>query len=159
MSLSLTACSSMDANRVLCPKTAILAEFSKSIDFPQGIPIRTEIDSLIPHCTLDVNQTIIDLRLRITSFRQLTHFHHPLTLKLSYFVAVIDKTGKLLSRSNHNLNVVFEENQTTKVNFEHLRETVPAEKDATIYVGFNLDDGQVEFLRKEREKIVHDYRH
>ena len=96
------------------------------------------------------------MRLRTTSLRPLASFHTSLTIKPSYFVAVVDNAGHVLSRSNHDLEVVFQEKQTTKVNFIRLQEKVPSYKEVTIYVGFNLEEAQLDSLRKERNKNVHD---
>jgi len=149
--LSLVGCGSLTSEKVPCPKTAILAEFSKAIDFQKEVPIRTEMDSLFPRCT--VNGTIIymDLRLRVTSLRPLPSFLAPMKIKSSYFVAVVDGAGNVLSRTNHDLDVEFEEKQTTKVTFLRLQEKVPSEKELAVYVGFNLDETQFDFLQKERE--------
>ncbi len=98
----------------------------------------------------------MDLRLRITSLRPLSSFDKSITIKPSYFVAVIDNAGNVLSRSNHDLEVIFEEKQTTKVSFVRLEEKVPVNKEVTIYIGFNLDEAQLELSRKEREKNVYD---
>lgn len=155
---SLTSCGMLASERVPCPKTAIIAEFSKSLDFHKKTPIRTEMDSLIPKCSEGDHQTIVDFRLRTTSFRPLGSFHVPMTIKPSYFVAVVDNAGNVLFRSNHNLEVTFEEKQTTKVNFIPLREKVPSHKDVSVYVGFNLDENQLNLLRKERNKNVHNHR-
>lgn len=152
--LALAGCSLITSEQVPCPQTAIVAEFSKSLSFHKGTPIRTEMDSLFPHCTRDGHQTHIDLRLRTTSFRPLSKFHHPLTMKISYFVALIDTDGKVLSRSNHDLEVAFSEKQTTKVTFVQIKESIPSNKRASLYVGFNLDENQLELLRKERSKNV-----
>jgi hypothetical protein len=153
LTLSLAGCTTMLSERVECPKAAIIAEFSKTIDFTQGIPIRTEMDSFIPYCTAKGNnQTLMDLRLRLTSIRSLSNFNPPVTLKSSYFIAVVDDAGHVLSRTDHPLVVVFEEKQTTKVNFEYLQETVPAAKNVSVYAGFNLDKTQLDFLAKERLK-------
>ncbi|HUX78381.1 MAG TPA: hypothetical protein VMW10_01340 [Alphaproteobacteria bacterium] len=156
--LSVTGCGSVTSEKVRCPKTSILAEFSKSIDFHKEIPIRSDLDSVIPQCTTDGLQTWVDFRLRITSIRPLLSFNTPMTIKTSYFVAVIDKAGNVLSRSNHDLVVKFEEKQTTKVNFVQLEERVPLGKEASIYIGFNLDETQRDFLGKERNKNVHNLR-
>jgi hypothetical protein len=152
LTLSLSGCRSLLPERAPCPKTSILAEFSKTVDLQTGAPIRTEIDSLIPICTAEGNQTIIEFRLRLTSLRQLAHFLPPLTLKPSYFVAVVDHNGTILSRSNHEIEITFEEKQTTKVNFQRLQETVPVGKEVTLYVGFNLEEAQFNFLSQAREK-------
>ncbi len=154
----LGGCTSFTSERISCPKTAILAEFSKSLNFFKGIPIRTEMDSLTPECAPDGNQIIMNFRLRMTSLRPLSHFHHAFSFTPSYFVAVVDKAGNVLSRSDHDLKVNFEEKQTTKVDFVRLQERMPANKEVSVYVGFNLDEKQLDFLRKEREKKLHDHR-
>ncbi len=148
----LAGCASMYSERVACPKTAILAEFSKSLDFPQGIPIRTEMDSLIPKCTDEGNQTAMDLRLRLTSLRPLENSHKAVSFTPSYFVAVVEDTGHVLSRSNHDLDITLEENQTTKVSFVRIQETFPPHKHVSVYIGFNLDEAQLKHMRKERDK-------
>jgi hypothetical protein len=98
----------------------------------------------------------MDLRLRITSLRPLPSFYTAMTIKPSYFVAVIDNAGRVLSRSNHDLEVTFEEKQTTKVSFVRLEERVPTDKEVTVYIGFNLDEAQLELSRKEREKNIYE---
>ncbi len=154
VSLSLAGCGAITSERVRCPKTSILAEFSKSFDSQDGILIRSDLDSVISECSGGGNQTFVDLRLRVTSFRPLPNFHNAMTIKPSYFVAVVDNTGNVLSRSNHDLEVAFEEKQTTKVSFVRLEEKVPVNKEVTIYIGFNLDESQVKFLLKERNKHI-----
>ncbi len=154
--LSLAGCNSLTSERVACPRTSILAEFSKSLDIHNGLPIRSELDSVIPECRKDGLQTVLDMRLRITSLRPLPSFYTRITIKPSYFVAVIDNAGTVLSRSNHDLPVLFEEKQTTKVSFIHLEEKIPVDKEVAVYIGFNLDETQLEFLRKERNKNVYD---
>src|SRR3990167_4212968 len=151
---SLTGCSLLTSERVLCPQTAIIAEFSKSLTSQEGVPFRTEMDSLSPYCTQDDGSIAIDLRLRTTSFRSLAHFHRPVKFNVSYFVVVMDKSEKVLSRSDHILEVTFEEKQTTKVTFVQLKERVPSQKEVTVYVGFNLDESQLTLLQKERNKNV-----
>ena len=51
----------------------------------------------------------------------------------------------------------FEEKQTTKVSFEQIQEKVPMGEEVDIYVGFNLDETQLDFLQKERDKKTHDH--
>lgn len=154
--LLLVGCSSIFPERVPCPKTAILAEFAKSIDFYKKTPIRTEIDSLIPHCTAEDNNISINIRMRLTSLRPSLNMNIPLTIKPSYFVAVIDDQGRILSRTDHTVEVTFTENQTTKVSFEHLEEKVPFQKGVSLYIGFNLDKSQLDYLKQEREKKASD---
>ncbi|MBY0500808.1 MAG: hypothetical protein K2P93_02250 [Alphaproteobacteria bacterium] len=154
--LSLIGCNTIFSERVPCPKTAIVAEFAKSIDFYKTTPVRTEIDSLIPHCTAENNQVAITIRMRLTSLRSSSSMHIPATIKPSYFVAVIDDQGKILSRTDHTVEVTFIENQTTKVSFEHLEERIPFQKGVSLYIGFNLDNSQLEYLKQEREKRSQD---
>lgn len=154
--LSLAGCSSLTSERISCPKTSIIAEFSKSLDIQKGILIRSEMDSLNLECTQDGNQAIMDFRLRITSLRPLPSFFSIMAIKPSYFVAVIDNAGNVLSRSNHDLEIAFEEMQTTKVSFVRLRERTPLNKEVTVYIGFNLDKAQLERLEKERDRNVLD---
>ncbi|MBY0272498.1 MAG: hypothetical protein K2X02_03675 [Alphaproteobacteria bacterium] len=142
----------LPSDRVRCPKAAILAEFSKTIDRIEGVPIRTELDSLIPECTQDNAYTYVTFRLRTTSFRPMSSLKMPLTVQTSYFVAVIDEKGTVLSRSDHDLEITFASDQTTKVNFIQVQEKIPTQKKAAIYVGFNLDEFQFEQLQKERNK-------
>lgn len=152
LSLSLTGCSMMSAERVPCPRTAIIAEFAKSLEMQGGVPVRTDLDSLMPECTQDGNTTHVRFRLRMTSFRPLKNSHQATTLKPSYFVAIVDKVGNVLSRSDHDIEVTFEEKQTTKVSFLNVEEVVPAHKEVAIYVGFNLEEEQLQRLQKERRR-------
>lgn len=71
-------------------------------------------------------------------------------------MAVIDKMGNVVSRTNHDIEINFEEKQTTKVSFENIQETVPMAEEFTVYVGFNLDEAQLHVLQKEREKKLND---
>ncbi|MBY0292360.1 MAG: hypothetical protein K2W92_03640 [Alphaproteobacteria bacterium] len=151
-SFYLSGCVLLNEERVPCPKTAILAEFSKSVDFHETTPIRTEMDSLRAFCTAEDNTTLMNIRLRITSFRPLPSFHSSITLKVPYFIAIVDSNGTLLSQSNQDLEILFKENQTTKVNFLNLQERIPAHKEVAVYAGFNLNEEQLNFLEKEREK-------
>jgi len=146
----------LPSDRVRCPKAAILAEFSKTIDRAEGVPIRTELDSLIPECTQDNAYTYITFLLRTTSFRPMSSLKMPLTVQTSYFVAVVDEEGTVLSRSDHDLEIAFASDQTTKVNFVQVQEKIPTQKKAAIYVGFNLDESQFERLQKERKKSFAD---
>jgi hypothetical protein len=150
--LVLGGCNTFTAERVPCPKTAILAEFSKTVEGEKDSAIRTEMDSLTPTCTEDGGYTFLDMRLRVTSFRPLAAYHQPLQLSPSYFVAVIDTNGTILSRTNHEIAITFEEKQTTKVAMERIQEKIPVNKDVTVYVGFNLDEAQVAYFSKVREK-------
>lgn len=152
LSLSLTGCGMMSPERTRCPKTAIVAEFAKSLDMSEGIPVRTDLDSLMAECTRDTTNTNVHFRLRMTSFRPLKNSHHTMTFTPSYFVAVIDKEGNVISRSDHDIEITFEEKQTTKVSFINVEETVSTSKEGSIYVGFNLEEGQLQRLQKEREK-------
>lgn len=154
LSFSLTGCGSVISKRTPCPKSAILAEFSKTIELKTAPPVRTEIDSLLSTCIAEGQYTLMDFRLRFTSFRPRSAFLPRVTLKPSYFVAVVDEAGNILSRTDHDLIVVFEEKQMTKVSFEQLQERIPMGKAATVYVGFNIDQPQFEFLSKERERKV-----
>lgn len=141
----------LPSDRVRCPKAAILAEFSKTLDKAEGVPIRTELDSLTPECTQDNGYTYMTFRLRTTSFRPMAA-KGPLTFQTSYFVAVVDEEGTILSRSDHDLEITFASDQTTKVNFIQMQEKIPTQKKAAVYVGFNLDESQFEQLQKERQK-------
>jgi len=149
--LSLGGCS-LYSEKVSCPKTAILAEFSKTVSFHNRLPIRTDLDSLIPKCTRDNVYVYVNFRVRMTSIRPLSNYHEPLTIKPSYFVAVVDDIGNILSRSDHELEISFEKMQTTKVSFFKVEEIIPVHKKAALYIGFNLDESQVAWLKKEREK-------
>ena len=150
--LFLSACSTT-SERVHGPKIAILAKFSKAIDVQEGIPLRVEMDSITPYCTQTKDKVNIEFRLRMTAFRPYKKAQDSFDGKASYFVAIIDEsTSKVLSRTNHDLNFTFEEQQTTKVMFEDLEEVVPAGKDLAIYVGFNLRKDQVDLVQKQRQK-------
>jgi len=149
--LLFTGCKTMTSESVPCPKAVILAEFSKTVDLAHSQPIRSEIDSIYPACTKEEGSILVDFKLRITSIRSLAQYHDPLKLRPSYFVAVIDTAGNVISRSNHEFDVNFEEKQTTKVSYQYLQEKVPVGKEVILYVGFNLDRAEVEFLRSERE--------
>lgn len=152
LALVLGGCSSL-SDQVEGPKTAILAEFSKAIDLQEGVPLRIEMDSITPECWEKGNQLVIDFRLRMTAFRPVAHANESLKSRASYFVAVIDNdTDKVLSRTDHELTFTFAENQSTKVMFENMREEVPAHKNLSLYVGFNLDQKQLDFFKQEREK-------
>lgn len=142
----------LSSDRVRCPKATILAEFSKTIEIMEGIPVRTEFDSLIPQCIQDDDYTYVDFRLRMTSFRSMSSVKMPLTIQTSYFVAVIDDEGTVLSRSDHDVEISFASDQTTKVSFIQVQEKIPTHKKAAIYVGFNLDESQFEQLQRERKK-------
>lgn len=151
--LMLGGCNTFTPERSPCPRTAILAEFSKTIDGQKNNSIRSEMDSLHPVCSEDGGYTFLDMRLRVTSFRTLAAYHTPLKISPSYFVAVIDnKNSTVLSRTNHEIAIAFEEKQTTKVTMERIQEKIPMDKDVTVYVGFNLNEKQVEYFRKAREK-------
>ncbi|MBL8676243.1 MAG: hypothetical protein JNJ47_02290 [Alphaproteobacteria bacterium] len=141
----------LSSDRVRCPKAAILAEFSKTLDSAEGVPIRTELDSLVPECTQDSAYTYMAFRLRATSFRPMSSLM-PLTVQTSYFVAVVDEEGRVLSRTDHDLEITFARDQNTKVNFIQVQEKIPTSKKAGIYVGFNLDESQFQKLQKERKK-------
>ncbi|MBP6952318.1 MAG: hypothetical protein KA112_03985 [Alphaproteobacteria bacterium] len=151
-SLYLSGCVILNEERVPCPKAAILAEFSKSVDFHENTLIRTEMDSFRSSCTAEDNATLMNLRLRLTSFRPLSSFHSLQTLKVPFFIAIVESNGTLLSQSNQELEVLFKENQTTKVNFLNLQERIPAHKEVVVYAGFNLNEEQLNLLEKEREK-------
>lgn len=116
------------------------------------------MDSLTPACHQKDKGITMDIRLRMTSLRPLSHYHSPLTLRSSYFVAVVDQDGNVLSRTPHDLDVTFEEKQTIVVNFEHLQEKIPYGKDIAVYVGFNLEPSQLDFLQRERVRKMHNYR-
>ncbi len=155
--LLLMGCS-LHSEKVPCPHAVILAEFSKTMEIQSKVPIRTEMDSLRPVCERRGDDISVNLRLRTTSFRPLTTFNTHLKLRPSFFVAVVDEKGNILSRTNHNLDVTFEEKQTTHVNFVQIQENVPTRKEVAIYVGFNLDETQHNFFQKERLKKLHDNR-
>ena len=157
-SLFLGGCSSIYSEKVRCPKTAIVAEFSKTIDFQEKTAVRTEIDSLLPECYRDNVFLYVNFRVRMTSLRPMTGFHDPLTIKPSYFVAVVDEEGNILSRSDHELEITFAKQQTTKVSFLKIEEVIPVQKKASIYVGFNLDENQIAWLKKDREKGFSNHR-
>ena len=151
LSLLLGGCA-LPSDRVPCPKAVILAEFSKTIDKVGDVPIRTELDSLIPECTQDNAYTYMTFRLRMTSFRPVSSLEMPLTVQTSYFVAVVDEEGTILSRSDHDVEITFTNDQAIKVNFIQVQEKIPAPKKASIYVGFNLEESQFEQLQKERKQ-------
>lgn len=154
----LAGCQALSPERVACPKAAILAEFSKTVTLADKILIRTDMDSLSPACYKKGNEFAMDMRLRITSLRPLSHYHSPLALHSSYFVAVVDQEGNVLSRTHHDLDVTFEAKQTTAVTFERLQEKIPYGKEVAVYVGFNLDPRQLGFLQRERARKIHDQR-
>ncbi len=86
----------------------------------------------------------------MTSFRPLSASSKPLKHTVSYFVVVTDNKGNILSRSDHDLEISFEGQQTTKVSHIRLLETVPAKKEVSLYVGFNLDEKQFRLLQDKR---------
>lgn len=134
-----------------CPKAAIVGEFLKTVHFHNDEAILTEIDSLSPICMQEDNYIHMNLHLRFSSHRKLTKSHKPFTLTTSYFVAVINPQGIILSRTDHDVEFVFKEKETTAVNFQNLIETVPSQ-DMIVYIGFNLDEHQHAFLKRNREK-------
>lgn len=149
--LFLTGCRSVSENKTYCPKTVIIAELLKTIELQEGVPLQTEIDGLTCSCTAGENQILMDLRLRFTSLRPLTLSRKSLTLSPSYFIAVVDGKGGLLSQTNHKVDLFFEEKKPSTVSFQHLLEVVPS-SDAIVYIGFNLNEDQLRFLQEERHK-------
>lgn len=147
----LVGCQSIRDGRIECPKAAIVAEFLKTVHFHNNEAILTEIDSLSPICMQEGDHIRMDLHLRLTSRRKLTKSHKPFTLKTSYFVAVVNPQGIILSRTDHDVEFVFKEKETTVVNFQNLVETVPSQN-MTVYIGFNLDEDQHASLQMNREK-------
>ncbi len=152
--LLLAGCITSLNERVSCPATAILAEFSKSVERSQKEPVKFEIDSINPVCIREGQNTIVDMRIRFTAIRPLKSFQQKQKFERSYFVAVLDPSGKILSRTNHLVAFDFTEKQTTKVCFQDLIETVPCNKDVTIYVGFNLDETEHKYLKNLRETAI-----
>lgn len=150
LSLILIGCSHLPENRVRCPNMSILKEFSKHIMVHEGIPLRTEIDSLIPTCAKEAHHIAIEFRLRMTSFRPLEKSHDPLKTTVSYFVAVIDDTGQVLSRSDHSQDISFSEKQTTCISLITLKEVIPLGQNVNLYVGFNLSEAQINQAQNER---------
>lgn len=150
--LLLGGCQLLTSEQVSCPKSAIVAEFSKTINLEENTLVRTEMDSLRPHCTREDTHIDMQLRLRLTSFRSLQNYDLPITLKPTYYVAMLDKQGKVISQTHHTVTIKFQEKQTTAVNFETIREKVPLNKEVSLYVGFNLTPSQLEFLEKERQR-------
>lgn len=157
VSFCLVGCGSIGGDRIQCPKTRVVAELSKAVEFQEKTPIRVDIDSVAPSCTEGENQILMELRLRFTSLRPLTLLHTPVTIAPSYFVAVVDARGNLLSRTDHEVELVFQDKKQTAVSFQRLLETIPS-PDATVYIGFNLKEAQLTFLQKERHKKVNDSR-
>lgn len=155
--LSLVGCSSVREDRIQCPKTRIVAEFSKAVEFQEKTPIRVDIDSITPSCTEGDNQIFMELLVRFTALRPLGLVGVPVTLTPSYFVAVIDAQGNMLSRSDHEVELAFQDKKQTTVTFQRLLEVVPS-PDASVYVGFNLNEKQHRFLQKDRQKKVNDPR-
>jgi len=155
--LCLVGCSSIGGDRIQCPKTRVVAELSKAIEFQDKTPIRVDIDSVTPSCTEGDNQILMDLRIRFTGLRPLALLRTPIAISPSYFVAVVDAKGGLISLSNHEVELVFEDRQQTTVSFQRLLETIPS-PEATVYIGFNLNEEQCRFLQKERHKKVDDSR-
>ncbi len=149
LGLFLGGCSSVTHDRIQCPKTAIVAELLKTVEFQKGTPIRVEIDSVTPSCTEGNNQILMDLRVRFTAFRPLALLHTPVTIAPSYFVAVVDGKGNVISLSHHEVEFFFEEKKQTTVSFQRLLETIPS-PDATVYIGFTLSETQRTFLQKDR---------
>ncbi len=147
----------MGGDRIQCPKTRVVAELSKAIEFQEKIPIRMDIDSVAPSCTEGDNQILMELRVRFTGLRPLTLARGPVTISPSYFVAVVDALGNLLSRTDHEVELAFEDKKQMAVSFQRLLETIPS-PDATVYIGFNLNEEQHRFLQKERHKKVNDSR-
>jgi len=144
-------------DRIQCPKTRVVAEFSKAVEFQEQTPIRVDIDSITPSCTEGDNQILMELRVRFTALRPLTLLRVPVTITPSYFVAVVDARGNVLSRSDHEVELVFQDKQQTTVSFQRLLEVVPY-PDAMVYTGFNLTEKQHRFLQKERQKQANDPR-
>ena len=155
--LSLVGCSSVREDRIQCPKTRVVAELSKAVEFQEQTPIRVDIDSITPSCTEGDNQILMELRVRFTALRPLTLLRVPVTITPSYFVAVVDARGNVLSRSDHEVELVFQDKKQTSVSFQRLLEVVPS-PDALVYIGFNLNEEQHRFLQKERQKKVNDPR-
>lgn len=148
----LTGCSHSFEKQTRCPPMAILKEFSKNIMVYENVPLRTEIDSLTPTCTKEDNQYYVDFHLRMTSFRSLQDFHDPLSFNVSFFVAVVDDKGQVISRSDHSHKIKFAEKQTTSVNIIRMNEVIPTQHNASVYIGFNLDHKQLEQAKNERFK-------
>jgi hypothetical protein len=147
----LVGCQSIQEGRIECPKAAIVAEFLKTVHFHNNEVVLTEIDSLSPVCMQEGDHIRMDLHLRLTSRRKLAKSHKPFAFTTSYFVAVVNPQGIILSRTDHDVEFAFKEKETTVVNFQNLLETVPSQN-MTVYVGFNLDEHQHAFLEKNRNK-------
>lgn len=154
--LFLGGCRSVVEDKVKCPKTVFVAEHLKVIDLQKGIPIHTEFDGLRCGCVVEDSMIVMDLHLRLTSLRPFLKIDIPVTTKLSYFVAVVDERGNILSRTNHEIDFTFEEKKRSSVNFQHLQEVVPL-GNASVYIGFNLNEDQMILLEEEKKKKFFGY--
>ena len=145
----LTGCSSPMEDRVACPKTAIVAELSKTVVTQDGVVVRAEMDSLLPVCYMEDDRLRMEMRLRFTGFRPSFKINVPLTFKPSYFVAILDEDGTILSRSSHEADLTFEEGQGVAVSVQQVY-TRLSSSDVCVYVVFDLDEKQLLILQKER---------
>jgi len=138
--------SSTNHQEVPCPHTAIVGELSKRVD---ASGVRTDIDSVRPVCQWVDHRLYMDMRLRMTSFRETSKHNTSLTIAPVYVVAILNEKGNLLSRTLHQAEITFEPEEDTVVSFQQLQ-VMLASEDCSVYVGFDLDEKQLRALEKER---------
>lgn len=139
-------------DRVACPKVAIVADVSKTVGTVGEVTIHGEMDSLLPVCEATGEQSLrMGMRLRLTGFRPRSKSQSILSFRPSYFLAIFNRDGVLLSRSDHEAELIFHPGEDVAVGFQQI-EAPELSPDVAVYLGFNLDEGQRFTIAQERQE-------
>jgi len=158
-----SACSWMgigesDERRMVCPTVAILGDAERITKFKSGTGrdlidkmFEAEIRNLKTTCKHRPGRLIVDMSFELVAER----FPAAKSREgdFSYFIAVTDKSGRVLAKETFNSRIAFAVNRRRAGTVEETEQSIPLPAQSTgaefeILVGFQLSANQLEFNRR-----------
>ncbi len=148
-----------DSKRMVCPGAAILGDAEKVTQFKSGTGrdltdkmFEAEIRNLRTTCKHRPGRLIVDMTFELVA----TRFPAAKSREgdFSYFIAVTDKSGRVLAKETFNSRIAFAANRRRAGTVEETEQSIPLQAQATgadyeVLVGFQLSANQLQFNRRK----------
>lgn len=160
--LGIGGCATLDEGTPnVCPPTAILDDVGELVRFanatpsgPTDVVFRTRMKQVSGFC--DVNESLVEMELNTSMETVRGPSNKSGEAKFTYFVAILDKDKKVLSRIKFPMIAQFKSRET-KLDFtEALTVTIPRKKgdlpkDYLVYLGFEMTPAELAYNRKRKK--------
>jgi len=161
LSLGLSACSSNDTTGVpSCPRTAIVADASRLVQFGSGsladaqaVTLEARLTRIGGECVYPKNKSSVTVNMNLTiEARRGTEIANASAASVGYFVAVVDADQRIVGRAEFTSALEFKSGSRQTAVIEELEQRIPLPTGRQaagfdVLVGFLLTPEQVNLNR------------